>query len=456
MSDNWKQLYKEKLRTPDELAGMIDNQDKICSPTANGTPRIFWHFLAKRIENGELPGLELIMGLNLNAPDICKPEVSSKFYYRDGFTSPVSRKGAQMGLIDPTPMRFSDIPRSNIELRDYNVATFTASTMDKHGWFSVGLNASHAFSSVQRAKQNGKPMKIYLEVNNNHPFIYGHSHVHISEVTGLCEADWPLIPIPTEPPTREDLAIGAYIAEQIPDGSCIQLGIGGLPNAVGLNLKDKKDLGGHTEIIVESYKELYECGALTNRRKNFVPDRVVGTLVLGTKDLYDWCDHNKVIELHGVDFACNPYIAAQNDNFMTVNAIMECDLSGQCITDSQDTRQYSGMGGQQDFVQAGWMSKGGKSFLAMPSTFVSKDGSIQSKISPVVSGWIGINRWDVHYLVTEYGCVQLKGCGMRERVQKIVSIAHPDFRDWLVSEAKRLHLIDAKSDIDIKNMRKEI
>ena len=449
-------MYQEKLRTAEESARLIENGDRLVGPTANGTPRMLWHHISERIKSNELPDCEILFGLNLNAPGMCRPETASMCHYVDGYISPVSRPLAQKGIIDPWPTRFSDIPRTLIEVRNTNVATFTVSPMDKHGYFSVGCHASHVYSATRRALRLGKPMKIFVEVNQNYPFTYGSNHLHISEITSIDEADWPLISLPPEEPGEKDIAIASYIAENIPDGACLQLGIGGIPNAVGKQLTAKKDLGCHTEMIVDAYLKLYESGALTNRKKNFMPDRMIGTIVFGSKELYEFVDHNPAVEIHGIDFAVNPSIIALNDNLMTINAIMECDLSGQCISESVGVAPYSGMGGQEDFVQAAWQSKGGKAFLAMYSSYTDKNGAEHSKISPVVSGWVAINRWDVHYLVTEYGCVDLKGATMRERVQKVVSIAHPEFRDWLVSEAKRLSLIDSRSDIDTKNMRKEI
>lgn len=456
MAFNWESMYQEKLRSAEDAAQLIKNGDKLLGPTGDGTPRMLWHHIAKRIKNGELSDCETLFGFNLNATDMCKPEAALKCHHIDGYITPLSRPLAQKGIIDPWPTRFSDMPRILSEYRDSNVATFTVSPMDKHGYFSVGLNASHVYSVTRRALRLGKPMKIFVEVNKNYPYTYGNNHIHISEVAALNEADWELIALPSEKPNEKDIAIAAYIAEHIPDGACLQLGIGGIPNAVGQQLANKKDLGCHTEMIVDAYLQLYKSGALTNRKKNFMPDKMIGSLVFGSKELYEFVDHNPAVEIHGIDFAVNPNIAAQNDNLIAINSIMECDLSGQCISESVGTVPYTGMGGQQDFVQAAWQSKGGKSFLTMYSTYTDKNGVEHSKISPLVNGWISINRWDVQHIATEYGCVNLKGASMRERVEKIVSIAHPGFREWLVFEAKKLNLIDSTSDINIKHMRREM
>ncbi len=455
MLEKWQQMYQQKLKSPEEAAKLIDNGDKISLPTANGSPRELWQAIAKRIEKGELTDSELTVGLNLNVPFLCTPEIVTQIHYRAGYISPYERPLAQKGLIDPTPFRFMDIPRTLMD-RNYNAVTMTASPMDKNGWFSCALNCSHSYSLTRRAIKNGKPMKVFLEVNKNAPHVYGHNHFHISEVTAVNEADWDLIAPPRAEINEKDIAIASYIAEQIPDGACVQLGIGGLPDAVGQQLTNKKDLGCHTEMIVDAYLDLYKSGALTNRKKTFMEDKMVGSIVIGQPEIYDFVNQNPGVEVHGIDFCADPNNIAKNDNFMAINAITECDLAGQCISESIGIVPYSGIGGQADFVQGAWQSKGGKAFLALYSTLTDKAGEQHSKISPVVNGWVGISRWDVQYLATEYGCVYLKGAAMRERVQKMVSIAHPDFRDWLVSEAKRLNLIESTSDVNIKYMRKEI
>lgn len=455
MLEKWQKMYQEKLKTPEEAAQMIKNGDKISLPTANGTPRVLWQAIAQRIAKGELIDSELTVGLNLNAPYLCTPEIATQIHYRAGYISPFERPLAQKGLLDPWPTRFMDIPRTMMD-SDYNAVTMTATPMDQNGWFSCALNCSHSYSLTRRALKNGKPMKVFLEVNKNAPYVHGHNHFHISEVTAINEADWDLIAPPRAEICEQDVAIAGYIAEQIPDGACVQLGIGGLPDAVGKQLTNKKDLGCHTEMIVDAYLDLYKAGALTNRKKTFMEDKMIGSIVIGQPDLYEFVNQNPGVEVHGIDFSADPNNIAKNDNFMAINAITECDLGGQCISESMGLVPYSGIGGQADFVQGAWQSKGGKAFLALYSAFTDKTGKNHSKISPVVNGWVGISRWDVQYLVTEYGCVYLKGASMRERVQRMVSIAHPDFRDWLVSEAKRLNMIASTTDINIKHMRKSI
>lgn len=456
MYEQWQQMYLEKKKTPQDAIALIDDGDRITFPTANGTPRLLSKFLADSIKKGDKKGLRLLTGLNLNAPDLSSAEVTDKAEYLAGYISPFERPLAQVGSIDPWPTRFIDIPRLLLEVLDINVLFMTVSPMDKHGYFSFALNCSHSYSLLKRRYQAGKPTKIFVEVNKNAPSCFGYNHIHISEVTAAVEADWDLIALPPAQPSQEDIAIASYIAEHIPDEATIQLGIGALPNEVGKQLTSRNNLGCHTEMIVDAYLELFKAGALTNKKKTFMPDKMVGSIVFGGNELYEFVDRNPAVEIHGIDFCANPSVIAKHDNFMAINAITECDLSGQCISESMGIKPYSGLGGQADFVQGAWQSKGGKAFLALYSSYTDKKGELHSKISPVVNGWVGITRWDVQYLVTEYGCVYLKGAGMSERVNKVISIAHPDFREWLAYEAKRLNLIASVSDVHIKRMRKTV
>jgi len=219
---------------------------------------------------------------------------------------------------------------------------------------------------------------------------------------------------------------------------------------------NKKNLGCHSEMIVEAYLDLYEAGVMNNSKKNYMTDRFIGTMATGTKKLYEWIDHNPAIWINGLDEVCDPNIVALNDNFMSINSIIEFDLGGQIVADSMGVKPYSGMGGQPDFVEGAWRSKGGKSFLAMYSSYTDKEGKQHSKVVPKVSGWVGITRNDVQYLATEYGCVFLKGKTITEKAKLVISIAHPDFRESLVYEAKKMGLISSTSDINIKHMRKDI
>lgn len=308
------------------------------------------------------------------------------------------------------------------------------SPMDEHGFFSLGTDPDYAFAASRQARD------IIVEVNNNMPRTWGDTMIHISEVSAITEFHRPLPEIPQVPVTSEDEIIGRYIAEQVPDGATIQLGIGGIPNAVGYFLEEKKELGVHSEMLTDSMVSLYEKGVITCRKKTYRPNRMVGTFAFGTKRLYDFMNNNPMIEMLSCDEVNNPYIIAKNDNMMSVNSILQIDLTGQCAAESFGYQHYTGTGGQVDFVRGSWMSNGGKSFLTLYST--AKNGSVSRIVSSLTTGTtVTTLRVDVLYVVSEYGIVLLKGQNARERAKRLISIAHPDFRDQLTFEAKKMNLI---------------
>ena len=456
MFKDYAAMYKEKCMTPAEVAKLFDDGDGISCPTLNGLPRLISKALCDRIVNDEVKDIEFIVGLNLNAPHMWSQEVLDKTHYASGYIGPFERKAAATNSIDPLVWRFFENARLMSDVRGTNVCWMTASPMDEHGYFSCALNCSHTYSLYKWRQERGLPTKLFLEVNKNAPTCYGYNHFHISEVTALTEADWDLIELPQEDPSEIDIAIANYVANEVPDGATIQLGIGGLPNAIGKLLSTKKDLGCHSEMIVQAYLDLFKCGALNNSKKSFMRGRCVGTMAAGTKELYKWVDHNPGVWIFGINDCADPNIIAQNDNFIAINCVLEADLAGQCVCDSIGYTPFSGTGGQADFIQGAWQSKGGKAILCLPSTYTDKEGKIHSKIVPAVQGWVGVCRNDVQYLCTEYGIVFLKGNTMRERVAKIISIAHPDFREELRYQAKQMNLIHSLSDVNLEGMRKTI
>jgi len=307
--------------------------------------------------------------------------------------------------------------------------------MDKHGFFSTGCNVDWGWETAKTAN----PRHIIVEVNENMPRTYGNNQLHISEVSAVVENHIPLVEVPPIPTNDRDEKIGRFIADMIEDGSCLQLGIGGMPNAIANFLMDKKDLGIHSEMLTDSMVDLYNAGVVTCQKKNFMPYKWIGSFAMGSRKLYDFIDENPLVEMHSTRFVNDPYIIGKNDKLISVNATMEVDLTGQCASESIGTMQYTGTGGQLDFVQGAWRSKGGKSFLTLYSTYTTKEGEIKSKIVPSLSPGIftTVSRTDVQYIVTEYGVAFLKGQNLRTRVKELVSIAHPDFRDWLMYEARK-------------------
>lgn len=444
--NRWQEMYKQKLTVPDEaIRKFVRDGDKVISPLGNGLPPALISTLARKIKEDELKDILYIDALNVRCFDIIAPDIQSKLTCGTSYATPVNRWAINQGITDFVPMRFSDSSRLIVEedvslygrqtpYHRINVSMHCVSPMDEHGFFSAGTNPDHSYAAATQKY----PHKVLLEVNKYMPRTYGNNHFHISEVDAVVENDLPLFCLPEIPVTKEDEAIAQNIIEHIPDGACIQLGIGGIPNAVARFLVDKKDLSVHSEMLCDSYVDLYEQGVITSRKKTFMPNKWVATFVFGSQRLYDFIDENPLIYMCGTDMVNNPRIASLNDNLMAINTTIEVDLTGQCASESMAYRQYTGLGGQLDFVKASAMSKGGKSFICTYSTYTDKEGNLRSKIVPVLNNVVSVGRADIEYVVTEYGIANLRGCNLSTRMKKLIAIAHPDFREWLKFEARKL------------------
>jgi acyl-CoA hydrolase len=351
------------------------------------------------------------------------------------FFGAASRAGGIAGWTDFIPSYFSEMPslidRGHMAA---DVVMAMASPMDRHGYISISLGADYTMAAIKKARA------VVLEVNPNVPYAHGNCHVHISQVTALVESQEPVLEVglPKIGPVQE--AIGKYVADMIDDGSTLQIGYGGIPDAVVMQLTSKHDLGIHTEMIGDGILTLIESGAVTNRKKNYLPGKTVATFALGSQKLYRYMDRNPALEMHPVDFTNDPFLAAQNDNLVTINATLQIDLLGQCGSESLAHLPYSGTGGQSDFVRAANRSRGGKSFIVLPST--AKDDSI-SRIVPVLSPGthVSTSKNDINYVVSEFGVAQLRGKSAKQRAAELIAIAHPDFRAELTQAAKRIHLM---------------
>jgi acyl-CoA hydrolase len=363
------------------------------------------------------------------------PETADHVRHVSFFFGAASRAGGMAGSIDFIPSYFSEMPgliqRGQIAA---DVVMAMASPMDSHGYFSLSLGVDYTMAAIKKARA------VVLEVNPNVPYALGHCHVHISQVTALVESQEPVMEVglPKIGPVQE--AIGKYVADMIDDGSTLQIGYGGIPDAVVMQLTSKHDLGIHTEMIGDGILTLIESGAVTNRKKNYLPGKTVATFALGSQKLYRYMDRNPGLEMHPVDFTNDPYLAGQNDNLMTINATLQIDLLGQCGSESLAHLPYSGTGGQSDFVRAANRSRGGKSFIVLPST--AKDDSI-SRIVPVLSPGthVSTSKNDINYVVTEFGVAQLRGKSAKQRAGELIAIAHPSFRAELTRAAKQINLI---------------
>ncbi|MBS1160596.1 MAG: Acetyl-CoA hydrolase/transferase [Proteobacteria bacterium] len=425
--------YQEKRMSANDAIRVVKNGDTIVVPTAVGEPPAL--LIALSEARREFREVTVSQILPVRKYGYFDPETVEHIRHTAYFFSGASRQGGQQGWIDFIPAYFSELPSLLKDgLSPADVVFTMASPMDEHGYFSLSLATDYAMAAIAKARA------VVLEVNPNVPFAYGNCHIHISQVAALTESDDPILEVglPKIGPVQE--AIGKYVAEMIPDGATLQIGYGGIPDAVVMQLTHKHDLGIHTEMVGDGIMTLVEAGVITNRRKNYQPGKILATFALGSKKLYQFMNRNPALEMHPVDFTNDPYLAGQNDNLHAINATMQIDFMGQCGSESLGSAPYSGTGGQSDFVRAANRSKGGKAFIVLPST--AKDDTI-SRIVPTLSAGTHVttSKNDINYVVTEFGVAQLRGKTAKQRTAALIGIAHPDFRGELREAAKKMKLL---------------
>lgn len=430
----WQSMYQNKLAAADAVVKAIGSGAVCASTCALGEPVGLASALAERVDREGLTGVTHHMLLTLQNLKYLSPDMIGKMSHVAWFTSGFARKAVQEGRADFMPCYYKDAPMFWRELVQADVFYATVSPMDKHGWFSFGVSASVARAQMARAK------KVFLEVNSFMPRTHGSQLVHITEVDAICENHRPLVELKDAPLTEQDKIIGNYIADLIPNEATIQLGIGGIPNAVAQALRVKRDLGIHSEMFTEGMVDLIEAGVVTNRKKQINPNKAIASFAAGSKRMYDFLDDNPGVEFHAIDYVNDPNVIGRHDNFVSINATLEVDLIGQACSESLGPMQFSGTGGQVDFVRGAGLSKGGKSFLATYST--AKKDTI-SKIKPVLTegSHVTCSKNDIDCVVTEYGVAKLKGKTASERAKALIAVAHPKFREELLFAAKKLCLI---------------
>ena len=426
-------LYQQKRMAAADAVSLVRDGDAVVVPTAVGEPPALLHALSERRHTLRNVAVSQILPLRKFA--YIDPETRAHIRHDAYFFSGATRPGGHAGWVDYIPAYFSELPMLiDRGLSPADVVVSMASPMDEHGYFSLSLAPDYTMAAVRRARV------VLLEVNPNVPFANGDCLVHISQVSGLVESDEELfeVGLPQIGPVQE--AIGKHVADLIDDGATLQIGYGGIPDAVVMQLQHKRDLGIHTEMIGDGILSLIESGAVTNRKKTFMPGKTIATFALGSRRLYRTLHRNPAIEMHPVDFTNDPYIAARNDNLCAINATLQIDLLGQCGSESLGHLPYSGTGGQVDFVRAANRSKGGKAFIVLPST--AKDGAV-SRIAPVLSPGTHVttSKNDINYVVTEYGVAELRGKTAKQRAEALIGIAHPDFRSELRESARKMKLL---------------
>ena len=426
-----RQFERKRMLAADAV-GLISDGESILVPTGVGEPPCLLSALAER--RLEFHDVSVVQLLPLRPFAYFDPQTLDHVRHVSLFFSGVTRPGGQAGWIDYIPSSFSELPGLIRDDLIHADAVFSlASPMDRHGYFSVGLTTDYNLAAIQSAR------KVILEVNPNVPFAFGNCHVHISQVRAIVEDDTPVLEVPQ--PTIDSIAelIGQHVAELVPDGATLQIGYGGIPSAVANQLAGKHDLGIHTEMVGDGLFRLIECGAVTNRRKNFMPGRMVASFALGSRPLYQLLDRNPVFEMHPVDFTNDPCIAGRNDGLIAINGSMQVDLIGQCGSESHGAAPYSGTGGQLDFARAANRSRGGKNIVVLPST--ARNGSVSRIVSMLSPGThVSIGKNDVSFIVTEYGVARLRGKSVRQRADELIAIAHPDFREELRQAAHRMKI----------------
>ncbi|MCC7352387.1 MAG: acetyl-CoA hydrolase/transferase family protein [Anaerolineae bacterium] len=429
--NGWIHQYQRKITTAEEAVKAIQSGQRVFLTGNCSVPQRVLAALVARAP--ELHDVEIAQVLTVGPADYVQPGMEEHLRVNTLFISDNVRQAVNEGRADYTPCFLSEIPHlwRNGHLPP-DVALIHVSPPDEHGFCSFGIEVGVTKPAAQAARV------VIAEVNDQMPRTLGDSFIHVSKITHILPVSYKLPELPMGQVTDLNRRIGQNVAELIEDGSTLQMGIGGIPDGVLLFLKDKRDLGIHTELFSDGVVELVEMGIVNNERKTLHPGKIICGFLLGTQRLYDFVDNNPVVEMHPTDYVNDPYLIAQNEKMIAINSAIEIDLTGQVCADSIGPRFYSGVGGQVDFVRGAARSKGGKPIIALPST--AKDDTI-SRIVPTLKPGAGVvtSRNDVHYVVTEYGVAYLHGKTIRQRVQALVNIAHPKFREELLRFANEQH-----------------
>lgn len=429
----WSNIYESRIVSPQEAVQAIKSGMRIFLTGNCSVPQKVLGALVEYAPN--LQNVEICQALTVGPADYVAPEMEGHLRVNTMFISANIRKAVQEGRADFTPVLLSEFPllfkRKYLPL---DVALIHVSPPDEHGFCSLGIEVGLTKSAAESSKI------IIAEVNQKMPRTLGDAFIHVSKLNYVVPVDYPLPELPMGDEGSSEIIekIAGYIAELIPDGATMQMGIGAIPDAVLKFLFEKRDLGIHTELFSDGVIDLVEAGVLTNARKTLHTGKIIAGFILGTKRLYDWVDDNPLIELHPTEYVNDPFVIAQNERMVAVNSAIEVDLTGQVCADSIGPKLYSGVGGQLDFIYGASRSKDGVPIIALPST-AKNFSRIVSTLKP--GAGVVTTRNHVRYIVTEYGVADLYGKTIRQRAQALINIAHPDFRDQLTREAKELHFL---------------
>lgn len=429
-------IYQSRVTTAQEAVKAIKSGHRVFLTGNVSVPQKLLAALVEYAPN--LKDVEICQALTVGSADYVGPEMEGHLRVNSMFISANIRKAVQEGRADFTPVLLSEFPllfkRGILPL---DVAIIHVSTPDEHGFCSLGVEVGLTKSAAESAKV------IIAEVNEKMPRTLGDAFIHVSRLTHIVPVNYPIPEHNMASDGGSDIVekIAGHIADLIPDGATMQLGIGSIPDAVLKFLYNKKDLGIHTELFSDGVIDLFNAGVLTNARKSLHPGKIVAGFILGTKRLYEWVDDNPMIEMHPTEYVNDPFVIAQNDRMVAVNSAIEVDLTGQVCADSIGPKLYSGVGGQLDFIYGASRSKGGVPIIALPSVATLRDGTQLSKITGMLKLGAGVvtSRNHVRYVVTEHGVADLYGKTIRQRAQALINVAHPQFREDLQKQAKELH-----------------
>jgi len=439
---DFRSIYESKLTTPEAAVGRIASGVNVSMGMAMTEPPALLKALADRAAAGRVDNLKLYYfeSTRIAGETVLRYELTERIQPYCMFVTDVERalikRGEQDGrkkVLTYVPSNFSQSPRILTEHIGIDTFLVTVSSMDEHGYLTFGTGNDYS-SKVARAANH-----LIVEVNNQMPRVYGSlAELHVSEVEAIVENNLPLLELPVHKAAAEDPVIGKMVAEMVPDGACLQMGVGALPDLVCAQLRERKDLGIHTEALCPGMIDLINCGAVTNRRKRLNQGKTVFTFAMGQKTMYEFLDNNPAVESHPVDYVNDPGVISQNESVISINAALQIDLTGAVNAEHMLGHQYSATGGQLDFVRGAYASRGGKSIIACHST------AAKGKVSRIVArldGPVTTPRMDTHIVVTEFGWTDLKGKSSTERAKALIALADPEFQAGLTAGAKEMHLL---------------
>jgi 4-hydroxybutyrate CoA-transferase len=429
----WVGRMEAKRVSADEALSRLESDMRVYVHPGCAEPEALVEAMMRR--GPKLKDVEVVHLLTLGSAPYAEPEWEGHFRHRALFTGRNVRQAVREGRADFVPIFLSEIPGLFLEgTLPLDIALIQVSPPDEHGFCSFGVGVECTLAAAQTAKL------VIAQVNEHMPRVHGDNFIHVNRIDHIVENTRPLPELPRVRMTDLHSQIGRYVAELIEDGATLQMGIGGIPDAVLYHLSDRNDLGIHTEMFSDGLVELIDAGVISGAKKTLHPGKVVSSFVLGSPRLFDYIDDNPIVEFHPSNYVNDPFIVAQNRKMVAINSAIQVDLTGQVCSDSMGYKIYSGIGGQVDFIRGAARSEGGVPVLALPST--ARDGSVSRIVLHLDDGaGVVTSRGDVHWVVTEYGRTNLHGRSVRERADALISIAHPDFRDQLTEQAKAHHLL---------------